>query len=63
MYENRYITQHIVNGFGKLDALGVEKIRSDNRLWNAIRKAVQYLDEEIGEDYKNFALFVYAFFL
>ena len=53
MRENRYITQHIINGFGKLDALGVEKIRSDNRLWNAIGKAIQYLDEEIRDNYED----------
>jgi len=53
MRENRYITQHIVNGFGKLDALGVQQIREDPNLWNAITRAIQYLDEELKEDYEN----------
>jgi len=53
MRENRYITQHIVNGLGKLDHLGVKEIRQDARLWSALKKAVDYLDREVRDDYKE----------
>ncbi|MCB9335515.1 MAG: hypothetical protein H6586_05160 [Flavobacteriales bacterium] len=51
MEESRFITQHVVTGFGHLDHLGVEQIRTDNRTWNMIYKAVRYLDERIKDDY------------
>jgi len=53
MKDSRYITQHIVTGFGHLDHLGVSSIRDDRTTWNMIRKAVSYLDERIREDYEK----------
>ncbi|MBN2727968.1 MAG: hypothetical protein JXR53_01985 [Bacteroidales bacterium] len=50
MPDNRYITQHIVTGFGKLDHLGVREIRENSSVWNMISKAVYYLDARISED-------------
>ncbi len=52
MPDSRYITQHIVTGFGKLDHLGVREIRENNKVWNMISKAVYYLDARIDEDYR-----------
>lgn len=52
MPESRYITQHIVCGFGHLDHLGVTAVRSDKDTWNMLDKAVRYLDERIREDYE-----------
>lgn len=52
MTQSRYITQHIVAGFGHLDKIGIEGIRKDHRYMNMIRKAVQYLDDRIREDYE-----------
>ncbi|MBR9914132.1 MAG: alpha-2-macroglobulin [Algicola sp.] len=46
---NRYITQHIVAGFGHLDKLGVTT--EDHK--QMIDKAIHYLDSEFIEDYKN----------
>lgn len=53
MKESRYITQHIVTGIGHLDHLGIEDVRNDNKVWNMVRKGVDYLDGEIVRDYKN----------
>ncbi len=52
MRDNRYITQHIVTGFGHLDHLGIVKIREDKRTWKMIQDAVRYLDLRIKEDYE-----------
>ena len=52
MPDNRYITQHIVTGMGHLDHLGVKNIREDNKTWNMVKNAVQYLDNRIREDYE-----------
>jgi len=51
MPESRYITQHIVNGMGHLDKLGVKTVRSDNRTWNMLKSAIDYLDDRISDDY------------
>ncbi|MBX7095350.1 MAG: alpha-2-macroglobulin [Flavobacteriales bacterium] len=51
MPESRYITQHIVTGFGHLDKLGVKNVRQDNTTWNMVRDAVRYLDARVAEDY------------
>lgn len=50
MPDCRYITQHIVTGFGHLDHLGVKNVRS-GRTWNMVYSAVKYLDNRIDEDY------------
>ncbi|AOW21768.1 alpha-2-macroglobulin family protein [Urechidicola croceus] len=47
-YPNRYITQHIASGFGHLNKLGVQ---SNDKSIKMIQKAVQFLDDEIEEDY------------
>ncbi len=53
MPDNRYITQHIVTGFGHLINLGIIKPDSDDNTWDIIKKAVYYLDRRIKEDYQN----------
>src|SRR5690606_20217209 len=45
---NRYITQHIITGFGHLKQLNVAK--SENEM---IKKAIQYLDAEFVQEYKD----------
>ncbi|MBN4072224.1 alpha-2-macroglobulin [Flavobacteriales bacterium AH-315-E23] len=52
MEESRYITQHIVTGFGHLDHLGVENVHGDAKVWNMVKKGVLYLDNRIREDYE-----------
>ena len=51
MPENRYITQHIVAGMGHLDKLGIKNIRNDNLIWNMMKKAINYLDVKMNDDY------------
>lgn len=55
-YPNRYITQHIAAGFGHLQKLGVKfsgTETTDKSAQNIISKAVNFLDEEILDDYNK----------
>lgn len=52
MKDNRYITQHIVAGLGHLDNLGIKDIRENSRIWNMVKKAINYLDKKVKEDYE-----------
>lgn len=52
MRENRYVTQLIVTGFGKLDHLDIIDLKRDNQSMSMIRKAMTYLDDEIRSDYE-----------
>jgi hypothetical protein len=53
MPDNRYITQLIVTGFGKLRYLKVIDLKKDPVLMNMIRRAFSYLDDRIKEDYDD----------
>ncbi|SFC82765.1 alpha-2-macroglobulin family protein [Algibacter pectinivorans] len=48
-YENRYITQHIITGFGHLNKLNVKTSAHSNMIENAI----SYLDKEFVKEYKD----------
>lgn len=60
-YENRYITQHIITGFGHLKQLGVTSSTStalsinsvEESQSNMIEKAIDYLDSEFVKEYKD----------
>ncbi len=48
--DNRYITQYILTGFGKMQHLGI--IAKDDRLVNGmIRDAIRYMDNRMHEDF------------
>ncbi|WP_040278785.1 alpha-2-macroglobulin family protein [Psychroserpens damuponensis] len=47
---NRYITQHIITGFGHLDKLNVTQSYSESAM---IEKAISYLDAEFVQEYKD----------
>ncbi|WP_338359672.1 alpha-2-macroglobulin family protein, partial [Yeosuana marina] len=47
--ENRYITQHIITGFGHLNKLGVATTENSKM----IEKAINYLDAEFVKEYKD----------
>ena len=47
---NRFITQHIITGFGHLKQLDVTQSDSEASM---IRKAIQYLDSEFIEEHNN----------
>ncbi|PHR74183.1 MAG: alpha-2-macroglobulin [Lutibacter sp.] len=51
-YPNRYITQHIASGFGHLNKLGVSSSAVEKST-EILTKAVQFLDEEILDDYQK----------
>lgn len=51
MKGNRYITQYIVIGFARLHNLGIINIEEDKELMSSIKKAVDYLDSQIKDDY------------
>ncbi|WP_250432981.1 alpha-2-macroglobulin family protein [Hanstruepera flava] len=48
--ENRFITQHIITGFGHLKHLNV--VQNDSEA-SMIKKAIRYLDTEFVEEYKD----------
>jgi len=52
MPDDRYITQHIICGFGHLDHLGITEVRTESNNWNMITRGVNYLDQRIAEDYE-----------
>jgi len=52
-YENRFITQHIITGFGHLSKLGVTLSAFEGSQSNMIQKAIQYLDAEFIKEYKD----------
>jgi len=47
---NRYITQHIITGFGHLDKLNVFKSQNEKSM---VDKALNYLDAEFVQEYKD----------
>ena len=49
-YENRYITQHIITGFGHLKQLNVASSPNESLM---IEKAISYLDSEFVQEYKD----------
>ncbi|MBK7127747.1 MAG: hypothetical protein IPH66_00075 [Crocinitomicaceae bacterium] len=51
MPENRYITQHIITGMGHLDHLGIKDVKENHKVWQMVKKGVDYLDGEIVRDY------------
>ncbi|WP_282044213.1 alpha-2-macroglobulin family protein [Winogradskyella flava] len=49
-YANRYITQHIISGFGHLNQLSVTSSEVEMQM---ISKGIQYLDSEFVKEYKD----------
>ena len=52
-YADRYITQYILTGIGKLKKLNAIPAGEQNVLDDIIRKALRYLDNEIMKDYNE----------
>jgi len=52
-YENRYITQHIITGFGHLSKLGVTLSAIEGSQSKMIQNAIKYLDNEFVKEYKK----------
>jgi hypothetical protein len=53
MPDNRFITQEIVMGLGKLHHLGISDLSRDPILREMVSRAVRYLDRELLEDYQR----------
>ena len=53
MADNRYITQHIVAGFGHLAKLNVIDIKNKSKIDEMLDKAVAYLDDRLREDFED----------
>ncbi|MBI9038851.1 MAG: hypothetical protein JEY97_12010 [Bacteroidales bacterium] len=51
MPDNRFITQYIICGFGRLDNLGITNIKNERPVWNMVQSGVRYLDNRITDDY------------
>lgn len=53
MRDNRYITQQIVMGIGKMHSMGILDVQNDPQLNRMVNQAVRYLEERIREDYER----------
>ena len=53
MRENRYITQYLFTGFGRLQHLGVNSAVDNARVNEMITGAMGYLDGEMDQDYQR----------
>ena len=51
MPDDRFITQYILTGIGRLIHIGIRETSSDNRILQIVEKALPYLDARIKEDY------------
>lgn len=53
MPDNRYITQHIITGFGHLKNISVIDIENNKQIKQMVRDGMRYLDDRIREDYED----------
>jgi hypothetical protein len=51
MPDDRFMTQYIITGFGRLMHLGINGLANDHRISDMMQKAIPYLDARIKEDY------------
>jgi uncharacterized protein YfaS (alpha-2-macroglobulin family) len=51
MPDDRYITQYIITGFGRLQNLGMANTAADRSLREMVERGVRYCDDRIREDY------------
>ncbi len=49
---DRYISQHIICGFGHLDHLGVMNVKEKNNVWQMVANGVSFIDREIATEYQ-----------
>ncbi len=57
MLEDRYITQLIIGGFGKLKKIGVNTYSENNQVSEMINRAIQYCDEQLEKDFNTIKKF------
>jgi hypothetical protein len=49
---DRYISQHIICGFGHLDHLGVMDVKEKNNVWQMVANGISFIDKEIVTEYQ-----------
>jgi uncharacterized protein YfaS (alpha-2-macroglobulin family) len=49
---DRYITQHIISGFGHLDHLNVMRVKDKRDVWNMVADGISFIDREIVVEYQ-----------
>lgn len=49
--ENWYITQYILEGMGRLRALGLTDVQPGSSAWNIVQRAAEYVDRELAGHY------------
>nr|HPI54078.1 alpha-2-macroglobulin family protein [Chitinophagaceae bacterium] len=52
MPDDRFMTQYILTGIGRLLHLGISEVNQDSRLIAIVERALPYLDQRIKEDYQ-----------
>ena len=53
MQPSRYITEHIVAGFGHLEALKAADLRADGQTQQMLQRAVAWLDADVDREYRE----------
>ncbi|HHN47962.1 MAG TPA: hypothetical protein ENN08_03375 [Bacteroidales bacterium] len=53
MRDSRHVTQQIVAGFGRLQALGAMNVETNPDLSRRLQEAIYYLDERMNEEFNN----------
>lgn len=53
MPDDRFITQYIVTGIGRLLHMGIGEVTQETRLMNVFERAIPYLDQRMKEDYQS----------
>ncbi len=51
--DNRYITQYILTGMGRMEKMGLTRIKNDQDAYYMVAKACRYMDQKITDDYNN----------
>lgn len=51
MPDDRFVTQYILTGIGRLLHIGVSEVGSERRIMQIIEKAIPYLDARLKDDY------------
>jgi hypothetical protein len=52
-YDDRYITQYIITGIGRLQHMNAIPPEQNGALMSIAGKAIEYLDDELTEDFRN----------
>lgn len=51
--DNWYITQYIVEGMGRLNALGIKNVQEDAKMKELLTRSISYIDNRFSKSYRN----------